>query len=167
MKILDNYRDLYELNDSFQIVNIGNGPGRTVGKILKPFLGRGYPRVRLSRGQTVKNFSVHRIIAEEKIPNPLNLPQVNHKNGIKTDYTVENLEWVSAKDNMHHSWTNGLQKSWLCKGSDHRNSKPVLDMNTGIFYDSLNEAAHYRGIRAGYVANLIFKGKNKTGLVYV
>ena len=56
-----------------------------------------------------KSYSVHRLVMLTFMPIPFDDAQVNHINGIKTDNRVENLEWVSAKDNTNHAIDNGLR----------------------------------------------------------
>ena len=66
----------------------------------------GYRHVILNR----KTRNVHRVIAETFIPNPNNLPCVNHKDGNKLNNSVENLEWCNHSENTLHSFKTGLQK---------------------------------------------------------
>ncbi|WP_241287540.1 HNH endonuclease signature motif containing protein [Chryseobacterium indologenes] len=81
------------------------------GKMLKMFKDRyGYWRVNVTVSGKSYQKLVHRIIAIAFIPNPMNKQQVNHKNGIKTDNRVENLEWVTNSENRKHAVENKLHK---------------------------------------------------------
>jgi DNA-binding transcriptional regulator YiaG len=67
----------------------------------------GYPTVQLwSEGRYI-TVAIHRLVAEAFIPNPDNLPEVNHKDRNRTHCAVENLEWMTSIQNQEHSWRNG------------------------------------------------------------
>lgn len=124
-------------------------------EIVKPFKGveitnclteRGYHRVSLCG----KNKYVHQIVATTFIPNPDNKPQVNHINGIKDDNRVENLEWVTNKENYLHSIKNGFREVFSQKARLNNIKERVvngtqrvliLDTYTGIYYKSISQAS--------------------------
>ena len=71
---------------------------------------KGYKRVELCRQNSKKRhqYLVHRLVAEAFIPNPENLPEVNHESGDKTDNSVENLTWCDRLGNIHHAIEHGF-----------------------------------------------------------
>lgn len=74
-------------------------------RILKPQLENGYYMIRLCNGaKNTKQYLIHRLIAIAFIPNPENLPIINHKNAIRTDNRIENLEWCTWSHNSKHAW---------------------------------------------------------------
>lgn len=94
--------DDYEITTDGQVIN------KKTSHILKGQLNaKGYLRVSISK----KLMFVHRLVAEKYIPNPDNLPQVNHKDGNKLNNSVENLEWVSNQQNRNHAVETGLHLS--------------------------------------------------------
>lgn len=68
------------------------------------YLRNGYPTIKYKN----KAYRVHRLVAEKYIPNPDNLPFVNHKDGNKVNNCVDNLEWCTQRQNVHHALRTGL-----------------------------------------------------------
>lgn len=79
-----------------------------------------------------KNYAVHRLVALAWIGVPEIPKQVNHKNGIKTDNRIENLEWLSHAENLQHALDTGLRTTDAItykRNEESPNSKPVLQLS--------------------------------------
>lgn len=148
--------DLYEISTlgNFQrldsIVNSNHKVKKRFhkGRILKPSLMNiGYKSTRIWVNGIEQQLLVHRLVANTFIPNPLNKPDVNHKNGIRSDNRVENLEWVTASENAFHA-INVLKKDY---GTSR---KKVLCTNTGIEYESCREAAQKLNLSRAFISNI-------------
>lgn len=91
--------------EGYQISNIGRV--RRNDRLLKTIkYNTGYLRTGLCKDGKQKLYYVHRLVAKAFIPNPDNLPQVNHKDEDKTNNRVDNLEWCDAKYNMNYGTRN-------------------------------------------------------------
>lgn len=112
VKNLLGYEGLYLIDSLGNIVSCPRQQGsRFVNqyKILGTKVNKfGYKEVALSKDGRTKTVLLHRLIAIHFVPNPDNLPVVNHKNGIKTDNRIENLEWVTRSQNTKHAYVNNL-----------------------------------------------------------
>ena len=107
----------------YQVSNKGNikrvdGSSHLKSRNLKLILDKdGYPRVNLKVKQKTNSKYVHRLVAKAFIPNNENKPQVNHKDGVKNNNDISNLEWVTLSENRQHAYDIGLQNSFTRRGS--------------------------------------------------
>lgn len=150
------YEGIYEISSFGNIRSLTriSKQGNTI-KGQSIYIGKGgrYQRVGLRGVEHRKYFNVHRLVAQSFIPNPENKPQVNHRNGIKHDNRVENLEWCTSKENVRHSWN-----SELSKVSFKKNTKVVFDRSYGVFYDSIGDLSRVYGINKSTLSSRINRG---------
>lgn len=132
LKDIVGYEGLYQVSNTGQVyrlagfVNSKNGSGPFIlpikGGIMKQGDSqKGYKVVSLCRENKGREFKVHRLVATAFIPNPLNLKEVNHKDGDKTNNNDWNLEWSTHADNIKHAYATGLAVSR--KTADHHMAK--------------------------------------------
>lgn len=118
MKYIKDYEGLYSVTEDGKIFATAKYNWKE--RFLKPWLiGHGYEVVSLYKNGKQRKFLIHRLVAQAYIPNPKGLREVNHKNGNRLDNRVENLEWVSSKENKSHAWKVGLYSH---RGEKHWNS---------------------------------------------
>lgn len=100
---------LYPKRENIEVSNTGLVRNAVTKRPYKSGLDRyGYPKLNIGSPPNRLYITVHRLVAITWIPNPENKPQVNHKNGIKTDNRVENLEWNTTSENIRHAYFTGL-----------------------------------------------------------
>jgi hypothetical protein len=162
-KDIENYESYYEVS------NLGRIKSKRSCIIMKNILNNnGYLMCTLSAPGKRKKFSVHRLVAAAFIKNDLDKKQVNHIDGNKLNNIIINLEWVTPKENTNHAWRLGLakvtdlHKEVARKTMTNTMSKKVVDLQTGIFYDSLTKAA--AAINSNYNTEKTRIRKNNTTL---
>jgi hypothetical protein len=103
------WKDIIGYEGLYQVSNLGNVKSIKKNKLMKIGLhADGYNRLWLSKENKSKGFLLHRLIAIHFIPNPNNLPEVNHKDANKLNNSIDNLEWCSHSENMNHANNMGL-----------------------------------------------------------
>lgn len=177
-KAVEGYEDYYEVSSYGRvrgvdrvIINSDGVKRLWKGRILRPGKNtEGYLTCVLYKNSKHKTLKVHRLVAEAFLPNPDNLPVINHKDENKTnnrvflnkddsvDFTKSNLEWCDGKYNSNYG--TAIQRS------TEKRSKPVLqiDLETNQIvdeYSSTQEAARQTGFSQGNISNCC-NGKLKT-----
>jgi hypothetical protein len=121
----------------------------------------GYFEVSLYSNNVSKHFKSHRIICEAFLPNLENKRQVNHKNGIKSDNRLENLEWATSSENTKHSFDNGFQKPASGEKNGHSilTEKDVLMIRSGELKMTQRQMALFFNVKPSTI-NCIIKRRN-------
>ena len=147
---IENYEGLYMISENGEIKSYdrivkskNNSSAIKKGKILKGFIDKyGYKQIALSKNGKTKTYQVHRLVANTFIPNPSNLPCVNHKDEDKTNNCVDNLEWCDVKYNINYGKRNKLVSKKML--NNKFKSKPVIqiDLEGNIIneFPSIHEA---------------------------
>ena len=153
MKNIEGYEGLYAITSCGKVWSYKRK------KFLTPLVnGNGYMFVNLCKNGKIKNHLIHRLVAEAYIPNPDNLPQVNHKDENKTNNCLQNLEWCDAIYNINYGTRN--------EKISNSNKIPILQYDLdGNFIREWNSATDV-GREARVNIYYCLKGRTKSAYGY-
>lgn len=168
---VENYRDIAGYEGFYQVSDLGNVrsvarkvPGNALfpvkvmrGRKLSFKTTASYWRVMLCREGKTKRFLVHRLVAIAFILNPEGLAQVNHKNGQKHDNRAQNLEWVSAQQNIAHSVQTGLSLRGEQIGTAKLTAELVLEIRHLAPAHTLAALSEKFGISQGQISRIVLR----------
>lgn len=145
------WKDVVGYEGLYQVSNLGrvrsfygkNGRLTTCSRVLSGKVDKdGYIEVRLCKDGKVAYQRVHRLVGSHFLCGDESL-QINHKNGNKSNNCVNNLEYVTPRENVVHAHNTGLHKGCVTKVL-------VSDSNTEVLFDSITSAAKFFGVHRGW-----------------
>lgn len=164
-KDIAGYEGLYQVSNFGRVRSLDRVDSENhyrKGQIMKqkmtkgPGRGAGYMRVGLRNGKKQKEYLVHRLVAMAFIPNPCNLPQINHRDGCRANNCVDNLEWCDAQYNLSYGDRGKKVSKALTGRKNTWGIKPVLcyskDGSLICRYDSVAAASESLNILATHIS---------------
>lgn len=141
------WKNLQAPYEEYQVSTIGrvrSFKANKQGNIMNIQERRGYQYVVLFNSISKKSvsISVHRLVAQAFIPNPMNLSDVNHKDRNKSNNNLDNLEWVSHKDNINHGKIEIDTLQSLHKLAMKLNKSVDDTVRTILAYYTINKSLH-------------------------
>lgn len=193
-KKIRGYEEFYEISSLGNVRSLDriSNNRRRKGKLCKPFIRNKYFGVALSKDGYVKQYSIHRLLAEAFIHNPDNKPTVNHIDGNKTNNELSNLEWATHSEQIIHAinhklffphpvkceYTEELRNKrrvarlgWIFSEETKKkiaasSGKKVICITDNIEFDSIKDAASYSGIPKTTFHRKFYKGELIDGKKY-
>lgn len=163
------WKDIEGYEGLYQVSNLGRVKSLKFGKekILKPCIaGKGYLQVMLVKNGTRKHYYVHRLVGVAFIPNPDNLPEVNHISEDKLDCAATNLEWISHIDNVRHGTAISRGRATrIANGFYAKQMKKVVCVELKKIFNSITEAAKELSCAECTINNCL-RGREKTAKGY-
>lgn len=181
------WKDIEGYEGKYEVSNLGNvrslnyrGSGKV--KLLKQIPDKDeYKTIQLCKNGKIKTYKVHRLVAIAFIPNPDNLPIINHKDEDKTNNNVNNLEWCTIaynnnygtkKERLSESLRGKNHPNYGKKGKDANGSKPILMYDKeGNFirrFDCIRDANEYFGKNRSCTGiGECLRGRNKTAYGFI
>lgn len=161
MEFLEEWRPIKDYEDRYLVSNTGSVFSKISGRLLSPKIDRyGYKVVSLSRNGKLKHFTVHRLVALTFIPNPKNLPTVNHKDENKLNNEVTNLEWTTVKDNDNYGSRNKRM-------ADSKKKNPIAqydtDMNLIEIHLGIKDAMRSTGVNRNSIREVCRGNRSTAG----
>lgn len=161
-KDIEGYEGIYQVGSNGNVISLNYNSTKNKKNLKKVINNHGYYRLCLF-GNKIKQVVVHRLVAQAFIPNPNNLSDVNHINGIKTDNRVENLEWCTRAENIKHAVSKKLHNYGEKHGMAVLTEKKVLQIRKiySLGLKSQRKLAFEYGVSRGCITGIIKKIKWK------
>ena len=170
-KDIENYEGKYQVSDLGRVRSLERDiyyQNGTIHHLKEKMLVQridkyGYMRVNLYLNGKIKTILTHRLVAEAFIPNPENKPQINHRDEVKTNNVVENLEWCSAQENVNYGTrtARAVQNHKYPKLGNHPKAKAIFCEELNKEFDCITSAGKELGVNRVSISQAC-TGKLKT-----
>ena len=156
------YEGLYEVSNLGNVKSLSNDKTRKE-KLLSSGIDKdGYLQVGLYKNGKQKRYFIHRLVAQAFLPNPFNLPEVNHKDEDKSNNNVDNLEWCDRKYNVNY----GTRTEKVVEKMSKQVAQYDLSGNLIAIWKSVSEIERQLGFVCGNISKCCL-GKGKTSYGYI